>query len=306
MAQGRRLPRCAPRPLLTEPDSASPGEAFYSDFSILANPYSNGRVVSPYGLFGPSNWNYYPRPNARYYTKNVHQTIELNKALNARAQRDVNAKEPTLDIWGGSRNAVAPVQTEKAPAEKPPTYDDSKASVGASDSKGRSEKHPTALADLATNVPPARLTAAPAAAKSGFFSRLIRSNQALPSTSARSSSTSSLSRKDVELVNEIEAEEAGRWRDAITRNVAMQYQDKTGMSRKVAQLRQTQPLQYLHLLRAGYFEPIPVAWANSNSNPLKFSIEAASGWRGITPQWRGYEDTGASDRACGSRSTCFA
>ena len=42
---------------------------------------------------------------------------------------------------------------------------------------------------------------------------------------------------------------------------------------------------------AGYFEPIPVAWANQNSNPLKFSIEASAGWRGITPTWRGYEDT---------------
>jgi hypothetical protein len=27
------------------------------------------------------------------------------------------------------------------------------------------------------------------------------------------------------------------------------------------------------------------------SNPLKFSIEAAAGWRGITPAWRGFEDT---------------
>jgi hypothetical protein len=44
-------------------------------------------------------------------------------------------------------------------------------------------------------------------------------------------------------------------------------------------------------LRAGYFEPIPVAWANQASNPLKFSIEAGAGWRGITPAWRGYEDT---------------
>jgi hypothetical protein len=34
-----------------------------------------------------------------------------------------------------------------------------------------------------------------------------------------------------------------------------------------------------------------VAWAAQASNPLKFSIEAASGWRGITPAWRGYEDT---------------
>ena len=63
------------------------------------------------------------------------------------------------------------------------------------------------------------------------------------------------------------------------------------MTKKVADLRARQPIQYLHLLRAGYFEPIPVAWANLVSNPLKFSIEASAGWRGITPAWRGFEDT---------------
>lgn len=63
------------------------------------------------------------------------------------------------------------------------------------------------------------------------------------------------------------------------------------MTGKISHLRQCQPIQYLHLLRAGYFEPIPVAWATQASNPLKFSIEAAAGWRGITPAWRGYEDT---------------
>jgi hypothetical protein len=69
------------------------------------------------------------------------------------------------------------------------------------------------------------------------------------------------------------------------------YQEKVGMTKKIADLRLRRPIQYLHLLRAGYFEPIPVAWAGQASNPLKFSIEAASGWRGITPMWRGYEDT---------------
>ena len=63
------------------------------------------------------------------------------------------------------------------------------------------------------------------------------------------------------------------------------------MTNKIADLRNRHPIQYLHLLRAGYFEPIPVAWANQASNPLKFSIEATAGWRGITPTWRGYEDT---------------
>jgi hypothetical protein len=51
------------------------------------------------------------------------------------------------------------------------------------------------------------------------------------------------------------------------------------------------PIQYLNLLRAGYFEPIPVAWQSQASNPLRFTIDASAGWRGVTPAWRGYKDT---------------
>lgn len=93
-----------------------------------------------------------------------------------------------------------------------------------------------------------------------------------------------------ELRNAILREEEGRWPDEW-RMIVMAYQQHIGMASKVRELRQRQPLQYSHLLRAGYFEPIPVAWANQASNPLKFSIESSTGWRGITPAWRGYEDT---------------
>ena len=94
-----------------------------------------------------------------------------------------------------------------------------------------------------------------------------------------------------ELRNAILEEEYGRWPDQEWRQIVAAYQEKVGMTRKIADLRARHPTQYLHLLRAGYFEPIPVAWANLASNPLKFSIEASAGWRGITPAWRGYEDT---------------
>lgn len=93
------------------------------------------------------------------------------------------------------------------------------------------------------------------------------------------------------LRNAILAEEAGRWPNPQWRELVFGYQDKIGMLEKVADLREHKPIQYLHLLRAGYFEPIPIAWATQDSNPLKFTIEAAAGWRGITPAWRGYEDT---------------
>ncbi|KAJ5665548.1 uncharacterized protein N7477_007996 [Penicillium maclennaniae] len=95
----------------------------------------------------------------------------------------------------------------------------------------------------------------------------------------------------MKLRTEILREECGRWPDETSRNIVITYQAKMGMTEKISELRTHCPLQYLHLLRAGYFEPIPVAWADLASNPLKFSIDAASGWRGITPTWRGYEDT---------------
>lgn len=94
-----------------------------------------------------------------------------------------------------------------------------------------------------------------------------------------------------ELRYEILAEEQGRWPDEQWRQIVAAYQEKVGMTKKIADLRLRRPIQYLHLLRAGYFEPIPVSWAGQASNPLKFSIESAAGWRGITPMWRGYEDT---------------
>lgn len=100
-----------------------------------------------------------------------------------------------------------------------------------------------------------------------------------------------MSARSQELRSEILTEEDSRWPDPEWWQIVEAYQQRVGMTRKIADLRTRYPIQYLHLLRAGYFEPIPVAWANLASNPLKFSIEAAAGWRGITPTWRGYEDT---------------
>ncbi|KAJ7757639.1 hypothetical protein B0H16DRAFT_1824059 [Mycena metata] len=76
------------------------------------------------------------------------------------------------------------------------------------------------------------------------------------------------------LAQSILDEEAGRWPDQTTRDIVANYRTKTGMVNKIKLLRDAQPIQYLHLLRVGYFEPIPVAWADQVSNPLKFSIEA--------------------------------
>lgn len=97
--------------------------------------------------------------------------------------------------------------------------------------------------------------------------------------------------KGLQLRSSILDEERGRWPDVSTRQIVATYQEKMDIAASVADLRAHQPLQYLHLLRAGYFEPIPVAWATLASNPLRFTIDAAVGWRGITPAWRGFENT---------------
>lgn len=93
------------------------------------------------------------------------------------------------------------------------------------------------------------------------------------------------------LVDSILKEENGRWPEPEDRQIVAAYQEQVGMTQKVAELRTRNPVQYLHLLKAGYFEPIPIAWVQKGSNPLKFTIDASVGWRGITPAWRGYKDT---------------
>ncbi|KGO73428.1 hypothetical protein PITC_085660 [Penicillium italicum] len=85
-------------------------------------------------------------------------------------------------------------------------------------------------------------------------------------------------------------EEQGRWPDQEMRQLVAAYQELVGISQKTADLRTRRPIQYLHLLRAGYFEPIPVTWVKSPTSPLKLSIDAVGGWRGVTPDWRGYKD----------------
>jgi hypothetical protein len=219
---------------------------------FTGNPYRY-QVVSPYGYNPGRNW-YGPQiPSARYYTLSVQQTIQLNATLNEKAQADINAIEPRVNIWDADRleasmsnlsiNSAAPLQADGKPA-KPPRFAGFKRA-------------------LSIKTPEER-----AAQKSrGVVSHARDLREAIMN------------------------EERGRWPDEGWHRIVYAYQEKVGMTRKIADLRARQPTQYLHLLRAGYFEPIPVAWAQLASNPLKFSIEAAAGWRGITPAWRGYEDT---------------
>jgi hypothetical protein len=214
-----------------------------------------------------------PRPLARYHAMSVQQTIQLNAQLNAEAQSTINAKEPRVNIWeidqlAASMSNLSVASSAKTDEKKGLYPDEKRQSVAPSISSANDK-----------NV------------KASRFSGLKKALAIKSPEEKAMIKTEKLSSKARELRNAILEEERGRWPDEEWRQIVAVYQEKVGMTKKIADLRVRHPTQYLHLLRAGYFEPIPVAWATMNSNPLKFSIEAAAGWRGITPTWRGYEDT---------------
>ncbi|MCJ1310167.1 hypothetical protein MMC25_003828 [Agyrium rufum] len=219
--------------------------------------------------------------NAVMYPASVRQTIDLNAYLNAKAQADIDAKEPPMSIWEfDTEKSLRPqltnatdtsdrVDEKKRPVEKPLA--------------GKRQSIAGSLAGNSnTDLAPAKTS------KLAGLKKALAMKTPEEKVAAKEGKMMGRGR---ELREAIISEEVGRWPDDQWRKIVAVYQDKVGMTQKIADLRARQPTQYLHLLRAGYFEPIPVAWANLASNPLKFSIEAAGGWRGITPAWRGYEDT---------------
>lgn len=255
-----------------------PGEKSYNDnnYSPGAGVFTNNpyrwRVMSPYGYGRSSMWGPM-RPVPSYHAQSIHQTIKLNNALNQEAVAKVEAKEPRYDIWDDTISSAMgsmSLNEKKKSVAAPPDRDSKRGSIMPSNEKRQSVA-------ISSSGP------AEGEKKSRFSS--FKKSIGMKSTEEKAAELGQNLRES------ILQEERGRWPDDEWRNLVYAYQEKVGMSRKIAELRARSPIQYLHLLRAGYFEPIPVAWASQNSNPLKFSIEAAAGWRGITPAWRGYEDT---------------
>lgn len=266
------------------------GEKSYNDdiraIAIFSsNPY-RFRVISPYG-YQQSAWMVQQRPRPAYHASAIRQTIELNNALNHQAQAMIDAKEPTVNIWDddaldgpmsrlniaspSDKRRLSKIPDIKYPIEKQQTQesDETQANVSSSSADGNAQRP----------AKPSRLSS-------------LRKSIGMKSSGERAiARTDKMMASHRQLRDAILSEEQGRWPDDQWRQIVTNYQDKVGMTKKIADLRARQPIQYLHLLRAGYFEPIPVAWANQASNPLKFSIEGAAGWRGVTPAWRGFEDT---------------
>ncbi|KAH0237984.1 hypothetical protein KCV03_g9, partial [Aureobasidium melanogenum] len=270
------------RPVLTQWSEAVmyPGEKVYHDLApqttlFSGNPYQL-RVTSPYGYGGTAWVQSHPRPN--YHVKFIHQTIALNNQLNHEAQAKVDAMEPKHSIWDDKTLESVMANLSVAPEKGAPSSREVDA-----------KSYPAEKASSSNSTP--RPNGQPERSNTSRFAA-FRKAVGIKSSDERAVAKSEKAiNQGIQLRHDILAEEASRWPDDETRQIVAQYQDKVGMERKIAHLRTHQPLQYLHLLRAGYFEPIPVAWADQASSILTFNIEAAGGWRGITPQWRGYEDT---------------
>lgn len=239
--------------------------------SLLSrNPYQY-KVMSPYGYnMMPSMFGQFPRPDAHFTF--IRQTIKLNNELNQKAQMAVDALEPKTSIWDSGIDEQLP-------------------SASTSDAKAAAARTEKKQSVQDTEAPPNSGLTVPAPASSKRFTTFKKALGMKSVEEKQQMSNARAQQASAELRNAILAEENGRWPTEEWRHIVAVYHVKTGMKSKIAHLRAYQPIQYLHLLRAGYFEPIPVAWATMNGNPLKFSIDGAAGWRGITPSWRGYEDT---------------
>ncbi|KAM0465778.1 hypothetical protein ACHAPV_000722 [Trichoderma viride] len=214
----------------------------------------------------------------------VHQTISLNAQLNEEAQSAINAREPKMNIWDLENPDISRSIVASEASSTSTKKGDTGLASDKSEKKGE-QSSPTTNATVNGNSE---------SSSSSKPSRFITLKKAFSIKSPEEKAAIKLEKalaQCKQLHDEILQEENGRWPDAEWRQIVGTYQNKVGMANTIAQMRQRSPIQYLHMLRAGYFEPISVAWANQISNPLKFTVDASAGWRGITPAWRGYDDT---------------
>ena len=230
-----------------------PGEKPYHDFGHLRlfNNNPYSEVISPYGFIGTTITGA-PRPEPVSHTTFLVQTTELDSDLNSKAQATVQAQEPAYNIW------------ELEQLQSLVSNMSTEGHVTNGEINGNKQSKRTIL------------------------------RKALSVRTSDERTASKIKKKfsgGFELRDQILKEEQGRWEDESDTQIVAAYQRQVGIAQEIAEIRTHKPLQYLHLLRAGYFEPIPVAWEGQASSPLRFTIDGAAGWRGITPTWRGYTST---------------
>jgi chorismate mutase len=231
-----------------------PGEKSYHDFTHLRffNNNPYSEITSSYAPNGSALYGM-PRPDPQFHARFIEQTIALNLSLNAKAQAAVQALEPSFNIWELEQLEciISNISTTRHLS---------------TDGDGNVDK--------------------PSKRKSFRKVLSVKTSDERTADKIKKKFAGSF-----DLRSDILKEEHGRWQYGTDREIVAAYQERVGLTQKVAEIRMHSPRQYLHLLRAGYFEPIPVAWQGPASNPLRFTIDSAAGWRGITPVWRGYKDT---------------
>ena len=230
-----------------------PGEKAYHDCTRLRfknhNPYSF-KITSPFSLVN------FPltgmaKPDPFYHLEFLEQTQAQDLALNTIAEEAVEALEPAFNIWDLEQleSLVSNMSTNR------------RSSLTNSTDIERAPK------------------------RTGFKKAFsMKSSDERTATKMRKKFAGS-----TELRDEILAEEQGRWQNSMDRLIVATYQENIGISQQVNELRRHRPIQYLHLLRAGYFEPLITSWDGQPPSLLGFIIDAATGWRGFTPTWRGYK-----------------
>jgi hypothetical protein len=231
-----------------------PGEKPYHEFSHLRLSNNNPytSILSPYTLASAS-LNGIAKPDPEFHARFVRQTTDLDAVLNDKAQAAIEIAEPSVDIW--RLEQLESLVSDLSPSHRLSDHGDL--------DRPKSSKRSTLRKAFSVKSSDERTALKIKKKLAGSFN----------------------------LRNEILNEELSRWQDEIDRNLVSSYQEHIGIAQSVAVLRIHKPLQYLHLLRAGYFEPIPIAWQDQTSNPLRFTINSSAGWRGVTPTWRGYKNT---------------
>ncbi|OAA71338.1 von Willebrand factor, type A [Cordyceps fumosorosea ARSEF 2679] len=278
-----------------------PGEKAYDNcYTTQVNIFSSNpyryNVTSPYigrDYMFAGSWTP-PRPRAYLYTQYVRDTIALNAHLNAKAQADIDAQEPPVSIWQVDELAKAAsnlsLENNGARVKPPDNTQCSSEKTTNAEKTVNTEKATDGEKNVGSSgsQTPPMVGSSSAGNRQSWFKKIVARKTPEQKEARR---LEKLSASCGTLRNAILQEEHGRWPTQEWRRLVAEYQAHVGMTRKIAELRERYPIQYLQLLRAGYFEPIPVAWADQASNPLKFRIEGMEGWRGITPTWRGFEDT---------------
>ncbi|KAJ5095074.1 hypothetical protein N7532_007365 [Penicillium argentinense] len=230
-----------------------PGEKPYHDCTRLRFKNTNPysfKITSPFNLVC------FPltgmaKPDPHYHLQFIQETLSMDSTLNRDSEAAIQAQEPAFNIWELE-------QLESLVSN----MSVNRWSSSNSDTIDKSSK------------------------RTGF-------RKAFSIKSSDERTAGKIQKKfsvTFELRNEILAEEQGRWQSSNDIQIVKTYQENLGIAQTVAELRAHKPRHYLHLLRAGYFEPIITSSQGQIPNLLRFSIDAAAGWRGFTTEWRGYKD----------------